>query len=166
MKDSTNKSKKEEDLRYKVEEAEHFYRNNMKIANEMYNASEKTKGRIVVQTKQMVNECDRTFRSVTRKYFDMMHELAVPTPTHFKTLADSCQGYEPGKQFEDFVRCQQSTARPAVTPFFEFQPYGGYVCLRNFVCFLLQPSVQFFSQLIIYIKINFSILIVLEHCNS
>jgi hypothetical protein len=63
---------------------------------------------------------------VTRKYFDMMHELAVPTPIHFKTLADSCQGYEPGKEFEDFVRFQQSTARCAARPFYEFQQCGRY----------------------------------------
>ena len=62
---------------------------------------------------------------VTRKYFDMMHELAVPTPIHFKTLADSCQGYEPGKEFEYFVRFQQSTARCAVPQIFEFQHYGN-----------------------------------------
>lgn len=66
---------------------------------------------------------------VTRKYFDMMHELAVPTPIHFKTLADSCQGYEPGKEFEGFVRFQQSTARCAVRRIYEFQQYGSLRCV-------------------------------------
>ena len=59
----------------------------------------------------------------------MMHELAVPTPIHFKTLADSCQGYEPGKEFEGFVRFQQSTARCAVRRFYEFQQYGSLRCV-------------------------------------
>ncbi|XP_028403543.1 rho GTPase-activating protein 45-like isoform X2 [Dendronephthya gigantea] len=119
---SSNKGRKEEELRVKVEEAEQLYNNAIKIANDMLNEAEKTKVRIVAQTKQLVNECDRTFRSVTRKYFDMMHELAVPTPIHFKTLANSCQGYEPGKEFEDFVRFQQSTARSSVRPIYELLP--------------------------------------------
>ena len=68
----------------------------------------------------------------------MMHELAVPTPIHFKTLADSCQGYEPGKEFEDFIRFQQSTARCAVRTFYEFQPYRNvrYVT-RSLACSLM-----------------------------
>ena len=61
----------------------------------------------------------------------MMHELALPTHSHFKTLADSCDGYEPGKEFEDFIRFQQSTARCAVRAIYEFQPYGNrFVILR------------------------------------
>ena len=61
---SSNKTKKEEELRSKVEEAKQFYKNAITVANEMQNEAEKTKGRIVAQTKQLVNECDRTFRSV------------------------------------------------------------------------------------------------------
>ena len=52
-----------------------------------------------------------------------MNVLAVPTPIHFKTLADSCQGYEPGKEFEDFVRFQQPNAHSAVRINYEFEPY-------------------------------------------
>ncbi len=47
-----------------MEDTEQFYSNAIKIANEMQNEAEKTKVRIVAQTKQLVNECDRTFRSV------------------------------------------------------------------------------------------------------
>lgn len=61
----TNKGKKEEELRSKVEEAKNFYSNAMEEAKRMQNNAEKTKERIVTQTKQLVNECDRTFRSVS-----------------------------------------------------------------------------------------------------
>ena len=59
-----------------MEEADQLYRNSIKIANEMQNEAEKTKVRIVAQTKQLVNECDRTFRSVRNlgkniKYLDI-----------------------------------------------------------------------------------------------
>lgn len=64
-------------------------------------------------------------KQVTRKYFDMMHELAVPVPIHYKTLAESCQGYDPGKAFENFVRFHQSAAIYAVNKSFEFRPYGN-----------------------------------------
>lgn len=64
---SSNKGRKEEELRIKVEEAEQLYNNAIKIANDLQNEAEKTKVRIVAQTKQLVNECDRTFRSVRNK---------------------------------------------------------------------------------------------------
>ena len=61
----TNKGKKEDDLRSKVEEAKQLYSNAVDLANKTQTESEKTKERIVAQTKQLVNECDRTFRSVS-----------------------------------------------------------------------------------------------------
>lgn len=61
---SSNKGKKEEELRGKMEEAQQLYNSAIKVANNMQKATEKTKIRIVSQTKQLVNECDRTFRSV------------------------------------------------------------------------------------------------------
>ena len=61
----SNKNKKEDELRSKVEEADQFYSNAIKVANDMQSEAERTKVRIVAQTKQLVNECDRTFRSVS-----------------------------------------------------------------------------------------------------
>ena len=61
---SSNKGKKEEELRSKVDELEQFYNQDIDSANEMQSEAEKTKVRIVTQTKQLVEECDRTFRSV------------------------------------------------------------------------------------------------------
>lgn len=61
---SSNKGKKEEELRIKVDELEQFYIHDIDSANDVESEAEKTKVRIVAQTKQLVEECDRTFRSV------------------------------------------------------------------------------------------------------
>ena len=47
-----------------MDELEQFYMHDIKSANEMQTDAERTKVRIVAQTKQLVEECDRTFRSV------------------------------------------------------------------------------------------------------
>ena len=62
----TSKGKKEE-LKLKVDEAKQFYINAIEDINKVQAEAENTKVWIVTQTKQLVNECDRTFRSVSLK---------------------------------------------------------------------------------------------------
>ena len=63
----TSKGKKEEELKLKVDEAKQFYINAIEDINKVQAEAENTKVWIVTQTKQLVNECDRTFRSVSLK---------------------------------------------------------------------------------------------------
>ncbi|KAK2550182.1 Rho GTPase-activating protein 29 [Acropora cervicornis] len=106
--------KKEGDLR-KADEAEDLYKQSVQEANARQRELESTKSKVLVELRQLV----------TCNYFQMMNTLASPSPVHFQTLAESSRNYEPGNQFSEFVRRQQTNAPQAMCPVYHFEPYSA-----------------------------------------
>lgn len=116
--------KKEGDLR-KADEAEDLYRQSVQEANARQRELESTKSKVLVELRQLVYQCDMTMKAVTCNYFQMMNTLASPSPVRFQTLAESSRNYEPGNQFSEFVRRQQTNAPQAMCPVYHFEPYSA-----------------------------------------
>lgn len=54
-------------------------------------------------------------KAVTVSYFQLQHTIAAPAPVQFQTLAESSRLYEPGYQYNEFVKRLPVPGRELVT---------------------------------------------------
>ncbi|XP_043189725.1 rho GTPase-activating protein 45-like isoform X3 [Amphibalanus amphitrite] len=135
------KRRLEEDALEKAQQAEVYYRECVREANERHAALQKVKGEVLTQVRELTLQCDQTMKAVTASYFQLQHTATAPMPVQFQTLCESSRLYEPGSQYTEFVkrllpaaRSQRDVSAPgsaAPPPAaaigsgpFMFEPYG------------------------------------------
>uniref|UniRef100_A0A3Q3NRE9 Rho GTPase-activating protein 29 n=1 Tax=Labrus bergylta TaxID=56723 RepID=A0A3Q3NRE9_9LABR len=64
----------------------------------------KTKSVIITQIREMVSQCDLTFKAVTVNWFQLQQAQVVSLPVNHQTLCENGKQYEPGQRYIDFVR--------------------------------------------------------------
>ncbi|XP_065804973.1 rho GTPase-activating protein 29 isoform X2 [Labrus bergylta] len=64
----------------------------------------KTKSVIITQIREMVSQCDLTFKAVTVNWFQLQQAQVVSLPVNHQTLCENAKQYEPGQRYIDFVR--------------------------------------------------------------
>ncbi|XP_064626065.1 rho GTPase-activating protein 45-like isoform X2 [Lineus longissimus] len=117
------KKKQEEDTMHRAAEAETTYKACVVEANSRQSELEKVKGSLLAQIRELIYLCDEAMKTVTVGYFQLQHTVTSPIPVQFQTLGESCQVYEPGAQFAEYVRRQQSSGMRENAEPFIFEPY-------------------------------------------
>ncbi|CAJ1081869.1 rho GTPase-activating protein 29 isoform X1 [Xyrichtys novacula] len=64
----------------------------------------RTKGVIISQIREMVSQCDLTFKAVTVNWFQLQQAQVVSLPVNHQTLCENAKQYEPGQRYIDYVR--------------------------------------------------------------
>ncbi|CAL4067534.1 unnamed protein product, partial [Meganyctiphanes norvegica] len=104
--------RKREEAMTKAREAEVTYRTCVSEANERHASLQKVKREVLLQTRELILQCDQTMKAVTVGYFQLQHTVAAPAPIQYQTLCESSRLYEPGSQYMEFVK----RLGPTVTP--------------------------------------------------
>ncbi|XP_071536565.1 rho GTPase-activating protein 45-like isoform X3 [Panulirus ornatus] len=116
--------RKRDEAMQKAREAEAWYKACVSEANERHVSLLKLKRDVLVQTRELILQCDQTMKAVTVGYFQLQHTVAAPAPVQLQTLCESSRLYEPGSQYMEFVKRLGPPVGPeqSETPF-AFQPY-------------------------------------------
>uniref|UniRef100_UPI003AADB4C9 rho GTPase-activating protein 29-like n=1 Tax=Centroberyx gerrardi TaxID=166262 RepID=UPI003AADB4C9 len=98
------KRRLEEEALHKAEEAKDQYRSCMADAGVRRMDLANAKSTILTQIRELVFQCDLTFKAVTVNWFQMQQAQTVSLPAHYQSLSESAKLYEPGECYGDFVR--------------------------------------------------------------
>ncbi|XP_074549796.1 rho GTPase-activating protein 29 isoform X1 [Halichoeres trimaculatus] len=75
----------------------------------------KTKSVIITQIREMISQCDLTFKAVTVNWFQLQQAQVVSLPVNHQTLCENSKQYEPGQRYIDYVRSLPTDA-PRLEP--------------------------------------------------
>ncbi|XP_066990808.1 rho GTPase-activating protein 45-like isoform X11 [Macrobrachium rosenbergii] len=116
--------RKREEALLKAREAEATYKTCVTEANERHASLLRVKKEVLVQTRELILQCDQTMKAVTVGYFQLQHTVAAPAPIQLQTLCESSRLYEPGSQYMEFVkRLGPSLGHEPQHQPFTFEPY-------------------------------------------
>lgn len=116
--------RKREEALLKAREAEATYKACVTEANERHASLLRVKKEVLVQTRELILQCDQTMKAVTVGYFQLQHTVAAPAPIQLQTLCESSRLYEPGSQYMEFVkRLGPSLGHEPQHQPFTFEPY-------------------------------------------
>ncbi|XP_064120607.1 rho GTPase-activating protein 45-like isoform X6 [Macrobrachium nipponense] len=116
--------RKREEALLKAREAEATYKACVTEANERHTSLLRVKKEVLVQTRELILQCDQTMKAVTVGYFQLQHTVAAPAPIQLQTLCESSRLYEPGSQYMEFVkRLGPSLGHEPQHQPFTFEPY-------------------------------------------
>nr|XP_027211306.1 rho GTPase-activating protein 29-like [Penaeus vannamei] len=96
--------RKRDEAVFKAREAEATYRSCVAEANDRHASLLKVKRDVLMQTRELILQCDQTMKAVTVCYFQLQHTVAAPAPVQLQTLCESSRLYEPGSQYMEFVK--------------------------------------------------------------
>lgn len=116
----------EEEALQKTVESESLYRSCVVEANERHRNLLLVKQDVIVQSRELILQCDQTMKAVTVAYFQLQHTMTAPVPIQFQTLCESSRLYEPGSQFMEYVKRmpEPQSVRSVMTDPFTFEPYS------------------------------------------
>ncbi|KAJ8011723.1 hypothetical protein DPEC_G00061200 [Dallia pectoralis] len=114
------KRRLEEEARTKADEAEAVYRACISEAETRFQERELSKISALRQIHDVIRNTDRTLKSVTVSYYQMMHMQTATLPLHYQTLCESTTVYEPGQQYATHTRhlytCPENARPPHTSP--------------------------------------------------
>ncbi|KAI1280750.1 Rho GTPase-activating protein 45 [Halotydeus destructor] len=117
----------EDEAGIRAMEAENVYRTCVHEANERAFKLDKLKKDFLVQTRELIYQCDQTMKAASVSYFQLQHTISAPGPVQFQTLCESSRLYEPGSQYVEFVKrlpISHPGDRMTAFPIYAFQAFG------------------------------------------
>lgn len=78
-------------------EAEATYRSCVAEANDRHAALLKVKRDVLMQTRELILQCDQTMKAVTVCYFQLQHTVAAPAPVQVRDRGDGGEGGDRGR---------------------------------------------------------------------
>ncbi|KAK7007482.1 Rho GTPase-activating protein 29 [Halocaridina rubra] len=115
--------RKKDEASLKAREAEACYKSCVAEANERHVSLLKVKKEVLLQTRELILQCDQTMKAVTVGYFQLQHTVAAPAPIQLQTLCESSRLYEPGSQYMEFVKRLGPSSGPSLSQEPQHQPF-------------------------------------------
>ncbi|KAH3849164.1 rho GTPase-activating protein 45-like isoform X2 [Dreissena polymorpha] len=98
------KKKAEDEAMHKAAEAETTYKACVAEANNRHRDLQNTKKELLAAIREQIYLSDQAIRKVTTDYFQLLQTVSAPVPIQYNTLCDTSKRYDPGSQYEEYVR--------------------------------------------------------------
>ncbi|XP_030052972.1 GEM-interacting protein isoform X2 [Microcaecilia unicolor] len=114
-----------DDALVKAKDAEVAYRTCVSDANRHRQDLEKVRERTVSHIRKLIYQGDQVLKEVTLNFFRLQHQHFELLPTAYQNLTESCQPYEVGEKYLEFIQRLPKKELPLeVYEFEEFVPSG------------------------------------------